>query len=164
MGRKRARPLSGDHRHSTGGRHRARGHPPSLASARMPHSLLWEGSLHPPSLVPPRNAVAFGGEGAEVCVTGIKVPSIVTENGIAPHDDQRKTRFIKRHVDALEKSRKHGIDARGYFYWSLPDNYEWLKGFDARFGLYRVEFQTLARFPTQAATYYCCLIRKNRPL
>jgi beta-glucosidase len=94
----------------------------------------------------------------------LKVPSIVTENGIATYDDQKKIRFIKRHVDTLEKCRKHGIDVGGYFYWSLLDNYEWLKGFDARFGLYRVDFETLARVPTQAATYYSYLILKNRSL
>jgi beta-glucosidase len=94
----------------------------------------------------------------------LKVPSIVTENGIATRDDQRKIHFIKMHIDTLDKCRRHNIDVRGYFYWSLLDNYEWLKGFDVRFGLYRVDYQTLARVPTQAATYYSYLIQKNRHL
>jgi beta-glucosidase len=93
----------------------------------------------------------------------LAVPIIITENGIATQDDQKKIRFIKRHVDTVEKCLKAGMDIRGYFYWSLLDNYEWLRGFGARFGLYRVDFDTLDRIPTQAATYYSYLIQR-RPL
>ncbi len=91
----------------------------------------------------------------------LKVPLIITENGIATRDDQKKIKFMKRHVDALERSLEKGIDVRGYFYWSLIDNYEWLQGLDARFGLYRVDFNTLKRRPTNAAAYYSYLIRSR---
>jgi beta-glucosidase len=91
----------------------------------------------------------------------LNIPIIITENGIATRDDQRKIAFIKRHVDILERSLKNGLDIRGYFYWSLMDNYEWLKGFDAGFGLYRVDFDTFERKLTSAATYYSYLIKKN---
>jgi len=91
----------------------------------------------------------------------LKVPLIITENGIATHDVQKKITFMKGHIDTLEKCMKKGIDVRGYFYWSLIDNYEWLQGLDARFGLYKVDFDTLKRIPTAAATYYSYLIKKG---
>jgi len=89
----------------------------------------------------------------------LNVPLIITENGIATRDDQRKIKFMKRHIDVLEKCIKDGINVRGFFYWSLIDNYEWLQGLDARFGLYKVDFDTLKRKPTNAAAYYSYLIK-----
>ena len=74
---------------------------------------------------------------------------------------QRKFKFMRRHVDVVEKCRQKGMDIRGYFYWSLIDNYEWLQGLDARFGLYTVDFQTLERQPTNAAAYYAYLIKSR---
>lgn len=91
----------------------------------------------------------------------LNVPLIVTENGIATHECEKKIRFMKRHIDILESCIKEGIDVRGYFYWSLIDNYEWLQGLDARFGLYRVDFDTLKRKPTSAAAYYSYLIKSR---
>lgn len=91
----------------------------------------------------------------------LNVPLIITENGIATHDCQKKIRFMRRHVDAVERCIKDGIDVRGYFYWSLIDNYEWLQGLDARFGLYKVDFNTLERKPTNAAAYYSYLIKSR---
>jgi len=91
----------------------------------------------------------------------LNVPLIITENGIATRDSEKKIRFMKRHVDIIEKCMKEGMDIRGYFYWSLIDNYEWLQGLDARFGLYKVDFETLERKPTNAAAYYSYLIRSR---
>jgi len=91
----------------------------------------------------------------------LNVPLIITENGIATRDDQKRIKFMKRHVDALERSLAMGLNVRGYFYWSLIDNYEWLQGLDARFGLYTVDFNTLQREPTNAAAYYSYLIRSR---
>jgi len=89
------------------------------------------------------------------------VPLIVTENGIATHSDSAKIRFMKSHVDVLERCMRKGIDVRGYFYWSLIDNYEWLQGLDSRFGLYRVDFDTLERKTTPAAVYYSYLLKSR---
>ena len=94
-------------------------------------------------------------------VTKLNVPIIITENGIATQDDRKKERFIKRHVDVIEGCLKKRIDVRGYFYWSLMDNYEWLWGFDARFGLYRVDYDTLRRKPTVAAAFYSYIIKSR---
>jgi beta-glucosidase len=89
----------------------------------------------------------------------LNVSLIITENGIATKDSQKKISFMKKHVDAIEHCKKQGMDIRGYFYWSLIDNYEWLQGLDARFGLYKVNFDTLERTPTNAAAYYSYIIK-----
>lgn len=94
----------------------------------------------------------------------LNVPLVVTENGIATHDAQKKTEFMKRHVDAVERCLRRGLDVRGYFYWTLLDNYEWLHGFDSRFGLYRVDFTNLERSPTPAAAYYSYIIQSRSEL
>jgi beta-glucosidase len=91
----------------------------------------------------------------------LKAPLIITENGIATHDSQEKMKYMKRHVDALEHALRDGLDVRGYFYWTLIDNYEWLQGLDARFGLYHVDFDTSKRTPTSAAAYYSYLIQSR---
>ncbi len=93
----------------------------------------------------------------------LNIPLIITENGIATRDVQKKIQFMERHVDVVERCLKSGLDIRGYFYWSLIDNYEWLQGLDARFGLYRVDFETLEREPTSAAAYYSYLIKNRSP-
>jgi len=89
------------------------------------------------------------------------VPLIITENGIATSRDRRKISFMKAHIDTVERCIKKGLDVRGYFYWSLIDNYEWLQGLDARFGLYKVDFDTLERKPTKAALYYSYLLKSR---
>ena len=89
------------------------------------------------------------------------LPLMVTENGIATHDTEQKVKYMKQHVDVVERCLKEGLDVRGYFYWTLIDNYEWLQGLDVRFGLYRVDFKTLKRHPTSAATYYAYLIQSR---
>jgi beta-glucosidase len=91
----------------------------------------------------------------------LNIPIIITENGIATHNDRAKIKFMKGHIDVLERCLKKGIDVRGYFYWSLIDNYEWLQGLDARFGLYNVDFSTMERTPTKAALYYSHLIKSR---
>ncbi len=92
----------------------------------------------------------------------LNVPLIITENGVATRDSQKKIAFLREHVDAIERCMRSGMDIRGYFYWSLIDNYEWLEGLDARFGLYRVDFDTLRRTPTNAASYYSYFIKSRK--
>jgi beta-glucosidase len=92
----------------------------------------------------------------------LNVPLIITENGIATHSSRKKIRFMKSHIDILERCIQKGMDVRGYFYWSLIDNYEWLQGLDSRFGLYTVDFATLERKPTKAAYYYSYLMKSRK--
>ena len=73
-------------------------------------------------------------------------PLYITENGIADVRDDRRELFIKRYLYALSKAIKDfGADVRGYFYWSLMDNFEWENGRTYKFGLYNVDFATQKR-------------------
>jgi beta-glucosidase len=84
-------------------------------------------------------------------------PSIVTENGTQdPDDDATGPEFVVRHLTWLSRAIKDGADVRGYFYWTLMDNYEWNHGMDIRMGLYAVDKSDpdKARKPRQTATAY----------
>jgi len=65
----------------------------------------------------------------------------VTENGIAARDDKLRIRYLDRHLQIIRKSLKKGLPLKGYYHWSLLDNYEWLEGKDARFGLIKVDYE-----------------------
>jgi len=68
-------------------------------------------------------------------------PLIITENGIATNDDEKRINYLKSHFAALKKIQKKGLPLKGYFYWSFMDNYEWLEGKSARFGLIDVDYK-----------------------
>jgi beta-glucosidase len=79
-----------------------------------------------------------------------RVPLYVTESGCAyaeSPDDQRRIDYLADHIGAVEAVRAEGVDVRGYFVWSILDNFEWAEGFSKRFGLVHVDFDTLARTP-----------------
>lgn len=73
------------------------------------------------------------------------LPIYVTENGVADARDTHRTKFIKEHVEWMKKAMAEGADVRGYFYWSLLDNFEWDKGFWPRFGLVEINYKTMGR-------------------
>jgi len=78
------------------------------------------------------------------------LPIYVTENGLAaatPHDDFERIAFMEAHFAAARRAISQGVPLRGYFIWSLLDNYEWAAGYDKRFGLVHVDFETLERRP-----------------
>lgn len=68
------------------------------------------------------------------------VPIYITENGVADDDDSRRKLFIKRYMYALSRAIQDGCNVKGYYYWTLMDNFEWAFGFDMRFGLYETDF------------------------
>lgn len=80
------------------------------------------------------------------------LPMIVTESGIATEVGERRAANIVRALEQIESARGEGVDVRGYYYWSLTDNFEWAEGFGPRFGLYSVDYTTYARTPTLGAT------------
>jgi beta-glucosidase len=82
-----------------------------------------------------------------------EVPLYITENGIADAAGDRRSAFLYDHLQVLARALAAGADLRGYFHWSLMDNFEWLEGMGPRFGLYRVDFQTLARTPTPTVAW-----------
>lgn len=70
------------------------------------------------------------------------IPIYITENGIADAKDDRRELFIKRYLYALYRAIQDGYDVRGYYYWSLLDNFEWSEGYTQKFGLYEVCMET----------------------
>jgi beta-glucosidase len=75
----------------------------------------------------------------------LKKPIIITENGIADATDDRRDKYIRQSLYAVSKAIKDGSDVRGYYYWSLMDNFEWAEGYTQKFGLYEVNLQTNER-------------------
>jgi len=88
------------------------------------------------------------------------MPIYVTENGMARDDqlqnatvnDPERITFLSEHVLAAKRALDAGVNVQGFFYWSLLDNYEWALGYEKRFGLVHVDFDTLKRTPK--SSYY----------
>src|SRR5690554_5196138 len=79
-----------------------------------------------------------------------KAPLYVTENGMAESegvDDPRRVKYYEAHLESVRAAQRRGADVRGYFGWSLLDNYEWAEGYAQRFGLVHVDYTTLERTP-----------------
>ena len=91
------------------------------------------------------------------------LPIYITENGLADGDDTRREEFIREHLFWIHKAIEEGADVRGYFHWSLLDNFEWDKGFWPRFGLIEVDYETLERKPRKSFYAYRDII-KNKGL
>ena len=80
-------------------------------------------------------------------------PLMITENGCAVPDriengrvhDKRRVDFYKSYLQQVLRAKKEGADIRGYFAWTIMDNFEWAEGFDPRFGLVHVDFETQQR-------------------
>ena len=90
-------------------------------------------------------------------------PIYVTENGIADAEDTLRRRFLVDHLKMLEKAiNEEKIDLRGYFHWSLTDNYEWAKGFSMKFGLYAVDLKTKKRTPRKSAEIFQKIIETGK--
>jgi beta-glucosidase len=89
-------------------------------------------------------------------------PLYVTENGAAYGDhlvdgrvaDVERTRYLQRHIAAMADALERGVDVRGYFVWSLLDNFEWADGYSKRFGLVHVDYATQRRTPKDSAHWY----------
>jgi beta-glucosidase/6-phospho-beta-glucosidase/beta-galactosidase len=88
-------------------------------------------------------------------------PVYVTENGIDDAGDRRRPAYLRGYLRALRGAMTGGADVRGYFHWSLLDNFEWAEGFDARFGLYAYDPRTLARRERPSARLFRQIARSG---
>jgi len=88
-------------------------------------------------------------------------PIYITENGVADAKDIHREKFIKEHLRWTHKAISEGVDVRGYFYWSLLDNFEWNSGFTPRFGLAEMDYKTLERKIRKSAWEYAKIARGN---
>jgi beta-glucosidase len=96
------------------------------------------------------------------------VPLMITENGAAYDDaveadgrirDERRVTYLRDHLAAMRRAIEAGVDVRGYFAWSLLDNFEWAYGFDRRFGLIHVDYPTGERRWKDSAHWYKDMVR-----
>ncbi|KNA10964.1 hypothetical protein SOVF_139510 [Spinacia oleracea] len=117
-------------------------------------------------------------QGMEKTITYMKdrynnTPMIVTENGYVQEsnsnssvtellNDSKRVEYMASYLDSLLRSIKKGADVRGYFAWSLLDNFEWLYGYTKRFGLYHVDYNTLKRSPKSSVVWYKNFIAKHK--
>jgi len=69
--------------------------------------------------------------------------------------------YLRNYLAQLQRATSEGVPVRGYFLWSLMDNFEWIYGFEKRFGLYRVDFETQLRTPKLSASFYRNVIERN---
>jgi beta-glucosidase len=98
------------------------------------------------------------------------LPLMITENGAAfpdvlrdgrVHDDKRVD-YLRRHITAVHRSIDAGVEVRGYLVWSLFDNFEWAHGYTMRFGIVRVDYDTLVRTKKDSALWYAELAASKR--
>ena len=80
------------------------------------------------------------------------LPLTVTESGVATLVGARRAEVVVRALEHIQKAIDAGVDVRGYYHWSIYDNFEWALGYTPRFGLYSVDLDTFARTPTEGAT------------
>ena len=98
------------------------------------------------------------------------LPQYITENGAAFSDtvlpngrvnDVPRVEYLENHLRAAWQAIQAGVDLRGYFVWSLLDNFEWQSGYSKRFGIVRVDFATQQRVPKSSARFYAKVIANN---
>ena len=100
-----------------------------------------------------------------------KLPVYITENGAAfddsPHtidgriEDPLRVEYYRQHLRAAHEAMKKGVDLRGYYAWSLLDNYEWSHGYSKRFGIVHVDYETQQRTIKSSGKYYSDVIRSK---
>jgi beta-glucosidase len=92
-----------------------------------------------------------------------RIPLWITESGSAfgdellpdgTVDDEARIDYLDSHIRAALQAREEGVDLRGYFVWSLMDNFEWGFGYEKRFGIYYVDYETQERIPKASAHWY----------
>ncbi len=91
-----------------------------------------------------------------------KKPIYILENGTSDADDDHRADFIHDHLFYVHKAITGGADVRGYFHWSLLDNFEWADGYMQKFGLFKVDRETFIRTPRPSSNYYADICKNNR--
>lgn len=99
-----------------------------------------------------------------------KIPIYIMENGAAYPDtiseesmvhDPQRVEYYRSYIRALHEAIQQGVDVKGYFAWSLLDNFEWEEGYSKRFGIIYVDFKTQKRIIKDSGKFYSKVIRDN---
>jgi beta-glucosidase/6-phospho-beta-glucosidase/beta-galactosidase len=109
-----------------------------------------------PTLCVPRMGYEFWADGLRDVILAYsarypQLPLVITESGLATDVGKRRAEAVVRILEAIAAARAVGADVRGYYHWSLTDNFEWAEGFGPHFGLYSVNYATYARTATEGA-------------
>jgi beta-glucosidase len=147
-------------------RHDSAAWPVQASLVRQPQSIVtdvgWEWEVHAPALTDVLLWVRdrYG-----------ELPLFITENGAAFYDppqpidgaidDPLRVHYLREHVRAAHAAIRQGVNLRGYYAWSLLDNFEWTSGYARRFGIVHVNFASLERTPKRSAHVYSDIIRSN---
>jgi beta-glucosidase len=90
-----------------------------------------------------------------------KKPIYILENGAADSEDRMRPKYIREHLKWIRRAISDGADIRGYFHWSILDNFEWDDGYGPKFGLCEVDFKTMDRKPRPSFYEYQKIIKNN---
>ena len=88
-------------------------------------------------------------------------PIYVTENGTADHGDDRRRRYMIQHLIQVQRAIAEGVPVRGFFYWTLVDNFEWARGWSTPFGLIHLDPASGERTPRPSAALYAEIAQAN---
>jgi beta-glucosidase len=83
---------------------------------------------------------------------GAAYPDVVSEDGSI--HDMLRTEYVKLHIAAIAEAIQSGVNVKGYFLWSLLDNFEWARGYDMRFGIIHVDYETMERTIKDSGYWY----------
>jgi beta-glucosidase len=102
----------------------------------------------------------YGAQRIHVTENGSAWPDVVGPDGQV--DDPERIRYLEEHLAACARAVRRGAPLAGYFAWSLLDNFEWAYGYDKRFGIVRVDYETQRRIPKRSAHWYRDTIARVR--
>lgn len=88
-------------------------------------------------------------------------PIVISENGIGTQSEQKKIRYFREHVNQMRRAMNDGVDVRGYFPWTLIDNYEWAEGYKANFGLTYVDRKSMTLVIEPSGRWFASFLRAN---
>ena len=94
------------------------------------------------------------------CRSGEKIDRI-TENGVEDAGDKMRPRYIAQHIHQMWRAVNFNWPVRGYFHWSLVDNFEWERGWTQRFGLWGLDVETQKRIKRPSADLYAAICKEN---
>lgn len=123
------------------------------------YSQMWE--IYPPGMYDVLKRVFNDYHPKEIFVTenGVPVPDGVDYDGRVR--DERRIRYLRDHIAQVHRAIEDGVPVRGYFHWTLMDNFEWAFGYRMRFGLVYVDFETQQRIIKDSGRWYANVIKEN---
>jgi beta-glucosidase len=89
------------------------------------------------------------------------LPILITENGVEDADDHMRPRYLAQHIHQVWRAVNFNWPVKGYFYWTLVDNFEWERGWTQRFGLYALDTETQQRTKRPSADLYAEICKEN---